>query len=111
MPAAACSPRPIAFRTISVVTSEILAPIVLLGKQHFYDAADDRISLDDYISCASCHSDAGSDGRVWDFGGFGCFLEGYFLRCRGGFGRMTDDGFFRRAFLTASSQRFSSRLR
>lgn len=57
--------------SISVVTSEILDPIVLLGKQHFYDAADDRISLDDYISCASCHSDAGSDGRVWDFGGFG----------------------------------------
>ena len=57
--------------TVSVVSSEALAPDVLLGKQHFYDAADDRLSLDDYISCASCHSDAGHDGRVWDFGGFG----------------------------------------
>lgn len=56
---------------ISVVSSEALDPVVLLGKQHFYDAEDDRISLDNYISCASCHSDAGHDGRVWDFGGFG----------------------------------------
>jgi hypothetical protein len=56
---------------ISVVTSEALDPVVMLGKQHFYDAADDRISLDNYISCASCHSDAGGDGRVWDFSGFG----------------------------------------
>jgi YVTN family beta-propeller protein len=56
---------------VSVVTTETLAPDVLLGKQHFYDGEDDRISLDNYISCASCHSDGGHDGRVWDFGGFG----------------------------------------
>jgi hypothetical protein len=56
---------------IDVVASEALAPSVLLGKQHFYDAADDRIALNNYISCASCHNDGMDDGRVWDLGGFG----------------------------------------
>lgn len=56
---------------VAVVGSEALAPDVLLGKQHFYDARDDRLALDNYMSCASCHNDAGADGRVWDLGGFG----------------------------------------
>ena len=53
---------------VSVVGSEALAPNVLNGKQLFYDAEDDRISLDNYMSCASCHNDGGHDGRVWDLG-------------------------------------------
>ncbi len=52
---------------IFVVGSEVLSPDVLLGKQIFYDGADDRMSRDDYISCASCHLDADQDGRTWDF--------------------------------------------
>ena len=56
---------------VTVVTTETLTPTVLLGKQHFYDAADDRIARDNYISCASCHNDGGADGRVWDLGQFG----------------------------------------
>ena len=56
---------------IDVVGSEALAADVLLGKQHFYDAADDRIARDNYLSCASCHNDGGHDGRVWDFGNAG----------------------------------------
>ncbi len=56
---------------ITVVTSETLSPTILLGKQHFYDAADDRLSLDNYMSCASCHNDGDGDGRVWDLGAFG----------------------------------------
>ncbi|MCB0093420.1 MAG: hypothetical protein KDE54_36270, partial [Caldilineaceae bacterium] len=57
--------------TVDVVSSEQLTPQVLLGKQLFYDAADDRLARDNYISCASCHNDGGQDGRVWDLTGFG----------------------------------------
>ncbi len=56
---------------IDVVTTETLTPTVLLGKQHFYDAADDRLALDNYMSCASCHNDGDGDGRVWDLGALG----------------------------------------
>jgi YVTN family beta-propeller protein len=56
---------------IDVVSTEALSPTVLLGKQHFYDAADDRIALNNYISCASCHRDGDDDGRVWDLTGLG----------------------------------------
>src|SRR5690606_26556893 len=44
-----------------------LEPEVLTGKQIFYDAADLRMSLDGYISCAVCHLDGFEDGQVWDF--------------------------------------------
>ncbi|MGH1486108.1 MAG: PA14 domain-containing protein [Cellvibrionaceae bacterium] len=57
--------------TINVVTTETLTPDVLLGKQHFYDAADDRLARDNYMSCASCHKEGKHDGRVWDFSQFG----------------------------------------
>ena len=52
---------------IQVVENERLAPSILLGKKTFYNSADDRMSRDDYLSCASCHLDGGSDGRTWDF--------------------------------------------
>lgn len=52
---------------ISTVATEPLAANVLRGKQIFYNAADRRMSRDRYISCASCHQDGGSDGRVFDF--------------------------------------------
>lgn len=57
--------------TIHVVANEALSPQVLLGKQLFYDAADDRLARDNYLSCASCHNEGGNDGRVWDLTGFG----------------------------------------
>ncbi len=57
--------------TTGTVAIEPLAPQVLLGKQIFYNAADPRMSADSYISCATCHVDGGSDGRVWDFTGRG----------------------------------------
>jgi YVTN family beta-propeller protein len=56
---------------IFVVGSEALAPNVLNGKQLFYDAEDDRLSLDNYMSCAACHNDGRHDGRVWDLGFLG----------------------------------------
>lgn len=51
----------------NVVATEKLSATVLLGKKIFYNAADERMSSEGYISCASCHLDGGSDGRVWDF--------------------------------------------
>jgi YVTN family beta-propeller protein len=59
-------PAPIAL--ISTLTAADLLPAnVLLGKQIFYNAADPRMSMNSYISCAGCHLDGGSDARVWDF--------------------------------------------
>lgn len=57
--------------SVGTVATEKLAANVLLGKQHFYDTKDNRLALQEYISCASCHADGGQDGRVWDFTGFG----------------------------------------
>lgn len=57
--------------TAKTINTERLAATVLKGKQLFYDARDIRLAGDGYMSCASCHSDAGHDGRVWDLTGFG----------------------------------------
>ena len=57
--------------TLNSVTTEKLTAQVLTGKQLFYDANDNRLALQEYLSCAGCHNDAGQDGRVWDFTGFG----------------------------------------
>ncbi|MEW7290074.1 PKD domain-containing protein [Aquimarina sp. 2304DJ70-9] len=53
--------------TITTVSTETLSPVVLKGKQIFYDASDLRMGTDGYISCVSCHSDGTQDGRTWDF--------------------------------------------
>lgn len=55
----------------SVVTVEALTAQILQGKQFFYDAFDDRMARDNYMSCASCHKEGDSDGRVWDLSGLG----------------------------------------
>ena len=57
--------------TVNAVTTEKLTATVLKGKQFFYDARDTRLARDRYMSCASCHNDGGSDGRVWDLTGMG----------------------------------------
>lgn len=57
--------------TYDLVSSEALTPEILTGKQLFYDAADPRIALEGYISCASCHFDGEQDGRVWDLTNMG----------------------------------------
>ena len=44
---------------------------VLRGKQIFHDARDTRLARDNYMSCASCHSEGYGDGRVWDMTGLG----------------------------------------
>lgn len=53
------------------VNNEKLSAEVLLGKQLFYDARDIRLARDRYMSCSTCHSDGGQDGRVWDLTGMG----------------------------------------
>ena len=58
-------------RSVNLVSTEKLTETVLKGKQFFYDALDQRLALQSYVSCASCHNDGGEDGRVWDFTGFG----------------------------------------
>ena len=57
--------------TLSAVATERLAAQVLNGKRLFYDARDPRLARDGYMSCAACHRDGGSDGRVWDLTGMG----------------------------------------
>jgi YVTN family beta-propeller protein len=53
--------------SIRVLDDEPLAPEVLRGKVIFARAVDPRMSRTSYVSCASCHLDAESDGLVWDF--------------------------------------------
>ena len=77
--------QPTLIATLNCITTERLDATVLLGKKHFYDAADSRIAFQQYISCASCHNDGGEDGRVWDFTGFGEGLRNTItLRGQGG---------------------------
>ncbi|MEM7248506.1 MAG: Ig-like domain-containing protein [Acidobacteriota bacterium] len=77
--------KTVASATVSTVTSETLAPDVLLGKRIFHHASDPRMSSEGYISCASCHPDGGHDGRTWDFTGRGEGLRNTVdLRGRGG---------------------------
>jgi len=57
--------------TVTTVANETLSVDVFNGKQLFYDARDDRMAAQDYMSCASCHNEAGQDGRIWDFTGLG----------------------------------------
>lgn len=54
-------------QTVSTVALETMTPAALRGKQMFYNAADRRMSRDNYMSCASCHADGSDDGMVWDF--------------------------------------------
>jgi YVTN family beta-propeller protein len=53
--------------TIGTVDREPLSATALAGKKLYFDASDERMSKDKYLSCATCHLDGGEDGRVWDF--------------------------------------------
>ncbi len=59
-----------AFSRLAAVVTQATEPLsaqILEGKRIFHNAADPRMSREAYISCASCHLDGDSDGRVWDF--------------------------------------------
>ena len=69
------------------VTNEALPGEVLEGKRLFHDSGDAALSGQKYISCASCHSEMGHDGRVWDFSDAGEGLRNTIdLRGRAGTG-------------------------
>jgi YVTN family beta-propeller protein len=73
--------------SVTTVANPLLSATVFSGKRLFYDAADDRLARDNYISCASCHNDGGQDGRVWDLTGFSEGLRNTIeLRGRSGMG-------------------------
>jgi len=65
------SGTPVTLGVVNAINTEKLSATVLRGKQLFYDAADARLALQEYIACASCHNDGGHDGRTWDFTGVG----------------------------------------
>ncbi|MBL8166140.1 MAG: beta-propeller fold lactonase family protein [Anaerolineae bacterium] len=49
-----------------VAISDVNIPVdALIGAQLFYSAADARLSANRWLSCANCHFDGASDGRVW----------------------------------------------
>jgi YVTN family beta-propeller protein len=48
------------------LTSSDVATEVLIGSRLFYSAVDTRMSREQWLSCATCHFDGMSDGRVWD---------------------------------------------
>lgn len=73
--------------TVGTVSNEQLDPEILLGKQIFYNASDERMSAEGYMTCATCHVDGGHDGRTWDFTGRGEGLRNTTsLRGRAGMG-------------------------
>jgi DNA-binding beta-propeller fold protein YncE/mono/diheme cytochrome c family protein len=72
---------------VALTGAEALPPAVARGKRIFHFGSDPRMSPEGYMSCASCHADGGSDGRVWDFSGRGEGLRNNIdLRGRAGMG-------------------------
>ncbi len=51
---------------IKTVKKETMNAVVLRGKKVFYNANDERMNTDEYMSCATCHLDGDDDGRIWD---------------------------------------------
>lgn len=58
-------------RVPAVVSQEPLDADVLLGAKIFHSSADNRISSNHKVSCASCHPGGETDGLVWDFSSLG----------------------------------------
>lgn len=57
--------------SINTVETETLTAEELLGLQHFYQSSIPAMGPEGYMSCASCHSDGGQDGMVWDLTSLG----------------------------------------
>ena len=79
--------------TVPTVADESFSAEELAGLQIFYDAfnglqetnPEGKMSVEGYISCATCHLDGGHDGRTWDFTGRGEGIRNNIsLRGRGG---------------------------
>jgi YVTN family beta-propeller protein len=49
-----------------VIASQGKTPVdIIIAQQFFYTATDRRMSANGWLSCANCHFDGMSDGRVW----------------------------------------------
>ncbi len=57
--------------TLHLVNNEKLPQDIFKGKQLFYDSKDSRLAAERYSSCAQCHNEGRTDGRVWDSSNFG----------------------------------------
>ncbi len=58
--------RTLEFAEESVPIASYSGPVeTLIAAQLFYSAADEKLSADGWLSCANCHFDGDSDGRVW----------------------------------------------
>ena len=55
--------------TSAVMVTDIpLPPLLLNGKRLFHSSNDPRVSLNQWISCNTCHFEGEHDGRTWSFG-------------------------------------------
>ena len=61
------SPRAPVYLAEVSVTAEPLDPEIAWGKRLFHRSRAPEHAKENYIACASCHPDSGSDGRTWDF--------------------------------------------
>jgi YVTN family beta-propeller protein len=50
------------------VTNIPLPPTLLNGKRLFHSSDDPRISMNQWVSCNTCHFEGEQDGRTWFFG-------------------------------------------
>jgi YVTN family beta-propeller protein len=95
-----------AFTVTSVitVTNIPLPPLLLNGKRLFHSSDDPRVSLNQWISCNTCHFEGEHDGRTWSFGFAGKrnttsllgMIETYPLRWSGEWDESSDSEFANR---------------
>ncbi len=58
-------------RVPAVISEDPVDPQILLGEKLFHTSADIRTSINQKVSCASCHPGGETDGLVWDFAQIG----------------------------------------
>jgi YVTN family beta-propeller protein len=89
---------------VITVTDIPLPPLLLNGKRLFHTSDDPRLSLDQWISCNTCHFEGEHDGQTWFFGFSGPrnttsllgMIETYPLRWSGEWDESADSEFANR---------------
>jgi YVTN family beta-propeller protein len=90
--------------SVITVTNIPLPPLLLNGKRLFHSSNDPRVSLNQWISCNTCHFEGEHDGRTWSFGFAGKrnttsllgMIETYPLRWSGEWDESSDSEFANR---------------
>ncbi len=90
--------------SVITVTNIPLPPLLLNGKRLFHSSDDPRVSLNQWISCNTCHFEGEHDGRTWSFGFAGKrnttsllgMIETYPLRWSGEWDESSDSEFANR---------------